>query len=234
VLPGGLTNRNFLVATEARRGVLKIDAAPRSAPLNTREAEAVIQKQGAQAGLASAVLYFDDTTYLVEYADGDVWTRQHLDDDANLEQLAGAMRKLHALPLTGRAFDAVAAADQYRSLLEGADASTARKHVAVIESMRRPKNLCCCHNDLVVANILATPELRFLDWEYACDNDPFFDLATVVEHHGLADTQADFLLDAYFDGAGANWREQLAEQRRLYRSLFWLWSAARPRLFPDT
>jgi thiamine kinase-like enzyme len=233
VLPGGLTNRNYLVETRCRQGVLKIDATPRSSPLNSRAEEAAVQKQGEQAGLANRVLYFDKTTYLVEYVDGDVWTPQHFHDDANLTQLAAALRKLHAMPLTGRVFDAIAAADQYRSELERADASIAKEHVALIESMRRPMNLCCCHNDLVAANILATPELRFLDWEYACDNDPFFDLATVVEHHALSNRQAEFLLDAYFDGDGMRWRKQLADQQRLYRSLLWLWSAARSRLFPD-
>ena len=53
---------------------------------------------------------------------------------------------------------------------------------------------------LVAGNIIATPAIRFLDWEYACDNDQFFDLATVVAHHDLSDDRADFLLNAYFDG----------------------------------
>lgn len=234
VLPGGLTNRNYLVETECRRGVLKVDATPRSSPLNSRADEAAAQKQGAQNGLANDVLYFDETTYLVEYVDGDVWTPQHFDDDANLTQLAAALRKLHALPLTGRVFDAKAAANRYRAELEGTDAINAKQHVALIESMRQPKNICCCHNDLVAANILVTSELRFLDWEYACDNDPFFDLATVVEHHELSNRQAEFLLNAYFDGDGMRWRKQLADQQRLYKSLLWLWLAARPRLFPDT
>lgn len=229
-LPGGLTNRNFLVETDSQRGVLKFDAAPRPAPLNPRIDEAEVQKQGVQAGIANAVLYFDETTYLVEYVDGEVWAPQHLDDDANLLLLADALRKLHAMPLTGRVFDARLAARVYRAELEGEEASIAKEHVEIIESMRRPKNICCCHNDLVAANILATPELRFLDWEYARDNDPFFDLATVVEHHGLSNRQAEFLLDAYFDGNGARWRAQLGEQQRLYRSLLWLWAAAKPRL----
>ncbi|MGI9223422.1 MAG: phosphotransferase [Woeseiaceae bacterium] len=233
-LPGGITNKDYLVETERQRGVLKFDASPRSSPLNSRAEEAAVQKQGEKAGLANAVLYFDETTYLVEYVEGDVWTPQHLDDDANLIQLAGALRKLHAMPLTGRVFDAISAADQYRAELEGADASIAKEHVALIESMRRPMNLCCCHNDLVAANVLATPDLKFLDWEYARDNDPFFDLATVVEHHGLSDRQAELLLHTYFDGDGRRWERQLADQRRLYQSLLWLWSAARSRLFPDS
>ena len=86
-----------------------------------------------------------------------------------------------------------------------------------------PRNLCCCHNDLVAANIIATPAIRFLDWEYACDNDPFFDIATVVAHHRMPDERAHFLLDAYFDGDGTRWRDYLTTQVRFYNALLWLW-----------
>ena len=87
-------------------------------------------------------------------------------------------------------------------------------------------NLCCCHNDLVAENIISTPDILLLDWEYACDNDPLFDIAVVVAHHGLSAGQADVLLDAYFDGDGDSWRHQLAIQQRLYNALNCLWAAA--------
>jgi thiamine kinase-like enzyme len=110
--------------------------------------------------------------------------------------------------------------------LDAATLVAAESRLALIDSMPGPMNLCCCHNDLVAENIIATPQVRFLDWEYACDNDPLFDLAIVVAHHDLSDRHADVLLDAYFDGAGRRWREQFATQMRLYDALNWLWSAA--------
>jgi thiamine kinase-like enzyme len=70
------------------------------------------------------------------------------------------------------------------------------------------------------------PEVRFLDWEYACDNDPFFDIATVVAHHDLPAGRAEFLLNAYFDGDGERWRSQLERQTEFYDALHWLWDAA--------
>ena len=223
-LPGGLTNRSYLVECADRRAVLKVDAAPRSEPLNTRPAEARIQQHAKRAGLANDVIHVNDTILLTEFIDGDVWTPAHFDDDHRLEQLGVRLRSLHRLPLTGRVFEAKAAAVRYAASLP--DTGAAREHVQLIAALRQPKKLCCCHNDLVAANIISTPEIRFLDWEYACDNDPFFDLATVVAHHDLSDRQANHLLDAYFDGEGGRWRRQLDEQVRLYRALLWLWSAA--------
>jgi len=226
-LAGGLSNKSWLVAAGGRRAVLKIDEYPRGAPFNTRAAEAQVQTQAAQAGLAGAVLFANDTVYMTEYLDGVVWSNASLDQNGDLEQLAAALRALHALPLTGRTFDAIGAARDYAGRIRDADADEVRDRVQTIEAMPLPQELCCCHNDLVAANIIATPDVRFLDWEYACDNDPLFDFATLVAHHKLSATRADYLLNAYYDGNGDQWREPLERQVKLYDSLLWLWEAAR-------
>ncbi len=217
-LAGGLNNKTWLVAAGGRRAVLKIDEHPRGAPFNTRAAEAQVQTQAAQAGLAGAVLFASESVYMTEYLDGTVWSNASLDQDENLEQLAAALRDLHTLPLTGRTFDAVGAARDYAECIRHADPDKVRDCVQTIEGVPLPQKLCCCHNDLVAANIIATPDLRFLDWEYACDNDPLFDLATLVAHHRLAPARADYLLNAYFNGDGDQWREPLERQIDIYEA----------------
>jgi thiamine kinase-like enzyme len=225
-LPGGLTNRTLLVEKEGRRAVMKIDPALRKAPYNSRPDEARIQDRAAAIGRATGVLYVADTVLLSEWAEGEVWTRDQFDDDENLERLGSALREIHGLPLTGRTFDAVAAARLYASCVNGADSNAARQHLAVVESAPAPTNLRCCHNDLVADNIISAPAVRFLDWEYACDNDPLFDVAVVVAHHGLSDRQAGILLDACFGGYSGSFRERLGGQVRLYNALNWLWATA--------
>ena len=225
-LSGGLTNRSWLVAANGKRAVLKIDASPRSAPYNSRQQEAQIQSNAANHGLANSVIHVNETVYMTEYLDGSVWSDVVLDDE-NLTRLAIALRKLHSLPLTGRTFDAATAARAYARRTRSADSDMIRDCIQVIDSLPLPRNLCCCHNDLVAANIIATPAIRFLDWEYSCDNDPFFDIATVVAHHRMPHERAQFLLDAYFDGDGARWRDYLMTQVRFYNALLWLWLNAR-------
>ena len=226
-LDGGLTNRTYLVDRGDKRAVLKIDDGPRSPPLNSREQEAQVQTRAANKGLASPVLLARDDVYMTEYLEGEVWTRDALQDDANLARLAAALRNLHSLPLTGRSFDARQAAKLYAKNVPARDVDFARDCLRVIDSMPRLQNLCCCHNDLVVGNIIATPEIRFLDWEYACDNDPFFDLATVIAHHQMSDDRAKVLLDAYFDGDGQRWQTHMTTMVRFYNALLWLWLKSR-------
>ena len=172
------------------------------------------------------MLYVDDTVLLCEWGEGEVWTSAHFDADDNLSRVANALREIHALPLTGKTFDAAAAAQLYAGSLDASMSGAAERHLAVVEAAPGPMNLCCCHNDLVAENIIATPDIRFLDWEYACDNDPLFDLAVIIAHHGLSRRQEQVLLDAYFDGNGEPWRRQLGVQMRLYNALNWLWAVA--------
>jgi len=230
-LEGGLTNRTWLLIAGDRKAVLKVDTAPRVAPFNGRLLEQRIQSRAAEADLASRVLFANETSYLTEYIGGDVWAAADLQKEENLIVLAGVLRRLHALPLSARRFDIVGAAHRYRDRIDSGDSEMARKYVDVIETYRAPLALCCCHNDLVAENIIAIaktdlPDLRLLDWEYACDNDPLFDLATVVAHHNLSASLATCLLDAYFKGDGERWREKFEQQLMLYDALLWLWNAA--------
>ena len=229
-LEGGLTNRTWLLIVGDRKAVLKVDTAPRVAPFNGRLLEQRIQSRAAEADLASRVLFADETSYLTEYIDGDVWAAADLEKEENLTALAGVLRRLHALPLSGRRFDIVGAAHCYRERIVSEESKIARKYVDVIEAHQVPQALCCCHNDLVAENIIAMPDLpdlRLLDWEYACDNDPLFDLATVVAHHDLSARLATCFLDAYFEGDGERWREKFEQQVIVYDALLWLWNAAR-------
>jgi thiamine kinase-like enzyme len=226
-LKGGLTNTTWLVECDGRKGVLKIDEGVRGDPYNSRSAEASIQSIAAEHGLASAVIHASERVLLTEYVEGVVWTLDCLEDDANIGQLAVALRKLHSLPLTGRTFDALGAARNYARRIIDPDVDRVRDCLGKIEAGPLPPNLCFCHNDLVVDNIVNTPETRFLDWEYACDNDPFFDLATIAAHHDLTKKQRGILLDAYCDGAGERWYPQLLRQAEIYEALLYLWECCR-------
>lgn len=224
LLTGGQSNHTWLLQKPGARAVLKFDEELRSAPYNSRPDEARVQSEAARQGLANAVLYVDDRVLLSEYAEGEVWSAASLSDTGNLEQLADVLRRAHALPSTGRRFDPVAAAEIYAGKIDG-DRELVTLCMGIAASVGRPKRSCCCHNDLVAANIIATPEVRFLDWEYACDNDPLFDLATVVEHHALSESCTEHLLRAYY--GDDRWRSELPGQQRLYQALLWLWLASR-------
>lgn len=225
---GGLSNRSYLVNKDGALAVLKIDDDPRGAPLNSRHIEARIQSAAAEEGLAGIVLHHDDCCLLTGYVEGRAWGTADLCDERKLQQLGRRLRQLHRLPLSGRTFDASDAARLYLRTINSDDTEQLEHCVRVIDSMPAPMNLSLCHNDLVVGNIIdAENDIVFIDWEYACDNDPFFDLATVAAHHQLSERQMSVLLRSYFDGEWTQWSSQLQRQIEHYEALLWLWNEAR-------
>ena len=229
-LDGGHSDAAWLIERDGIRAVLKLDEAPRSAPFNTRLVEASIQARAFDSGIGSRVLHADEQMLLSEYVEGAPWGTQENDDADELHALAMALRQVHALPLTGRQFDALTAAKQYLKGIGDADEEIAERCLRTIRETPMPVRPSCCHNDLVPANILVGNGIRLIDWEYACDNDPLFDLATVVVELNLNSADVSRMLDVYFDGDGARWLPDLARQQRLYEALTWLWRESEGRI----
>ena len=105
---------------------------------------------------------------------------------------------------------------------------TADRFLRIVDAHGAPgEQLACCHNDAVAANVVEGRDLRMIDWEYCGDNDPLFDLASLIGYHDLPPAGSAILLDSYAGGAGAELREKLREQCRLFDALQWLWLAAK-------
>ena len=96
------------------------------------------------------------------------------------------------------------------------------------------ESMCCCHNDIVAENVIQHSGLKLLDWGYACDNEPMFDLASVIGFHDLDKAQTDVLLGAYSGGAAPELHERLQDQIQLFDIIQWLWFAVRHSRSPDS
>ena len=190
------------------------------------------QRLAASNGLAPEVLLAaPDAGLLVsEFVAGSTLTSATLTDSVNLDSVAKLLHRLHALPCLGQQLDLVAAARTY----EAASPSSTRVRAAELaEELRRRVTECVrerlvpCHNDPVASNFVAGDGLRLLDWEYAADNDPLFDLAVVSAHHDLDSAARQRLATSYDAERAASVLRRLPAWERLYRCLFELWKVAR-------
>ena len=233
-LGGGRSNRSWLVETEDRKLVLRLDGPQARVFGLDRHTELAILGRASGQALAPQVVYADAAAGILvyEYLPGRCWTRADLESDASLEALAALLRRVHALPPSGVRFDAAGAAARYLERIRGDESLFAigQRCREIVASAPAPTGTACCHNDVVAANVIATPALRLLDWEYACDNEPLFDLASLIGYHDLAPRQKGTLLRAYAGDLAL--REQLEEQLRLFDALQWLWLAARQAAMP--
>jgi thiamine kinase len=236
-MAGGLTNRVYKLCGVDASYVLRLNADHTEAFGLDRHREISILEQASAAGLAPQIVHADvaNGILLLHYIEGRAWTSDDLVSFKNLELLASLLRSVHALPLSGKKFDASAIADAYLGNLSAQPElhTIGVRCKALIDCVELSESWCFCHNDVVAANVIARPDLMLLDWEYACDNDPLFDLASLISYHGLDKTIADILLNAYAGGIDAGLRDRLNERVHLYAALHWLWLASREVHSPD-
>lgn len=230
-LRGGLTNRIHVVEREGQKYILRLDAKHTDAFNLDRRCEMSVLVQAAGSGLAPEVIFSDTDAgiLLSAFVPGRIWQVSDLDDNGNVEDLAELLREIHDLPACGIAFNASRIARRYVENLSSNHSlhPFGVRCQEIIEIIDGSGVSCCCHNDLVVENIISSSRLMLLDWEYACDNDPLFDLASLIGYHDLSDKRAQVLLSAYAGGVDRTLTELLEEQVRLYDAIQWLWLANR-------
>ena len=209
---GGLTNVNHLVDHEGGRYVVRIPGAGTTEYID-RVAEEVAARSAADAGVNADVVFFDpgDGLMVTRYVDGSTtMTPRRFDDLSAVARAGQAFRRLHttAAPFATdfRLFGMI---DEYKGLLAAkratlpdgyeelqADADVTRRS---LERAARPQ--VPSHCDPLCENFLDTGERMYLiDYEYAGNNDPMWDLGDLSVEGGFGPEQDAALLRAYFAG----------------------------------
>jgi thiamine kinase-like enzyme len=206
-LPGGITNRNFLVRDEGTTRVARLSEERALLGIDRRN-EVVCQRAAWACGVGPEVLHHEDGLLISQHLPGRTLARADLQDPAVLSRLAATLRRLHGGwdRLTGEilyvcAFQVVRTYGRTAlhlgarlpadidGLLE--DARHLSHHVA-------PFRPVLCHNDLLAANLIDDgADVRLVDWEYAGMGHPLFDLANVAANGALSEVLEDGLLAEY-------------------------------------
>src|SRR3954452_8042038 len=207
-LPGGLTNRNYLVETPRRRVVVRLSSEQAALLAIDREAEWANSVAAAAAGVAPAVLGYLPThgALVIEWIDAETLTAAALDDSRTLAAVAATCRQLHAGPQFTGDFDMFALQRRYLDLVAARGYRLPPSYVDFLPDVdrirramsARPVDPVPCHNDLLAANILRDAErLWFIDFEYAGNGDPFFELGNLCSEAHLGPDRLEELVSAY-------------------------------------
>lgn len=199
-LDKGLTNDNYLITVDHQRFVLRVPKSDSDRIVNyIHEAKALALVK--QAGLDVQTLYYDPNTgiKITTYMDDLKTYNEYTGDDKPL-RTAALMKRLHALntPI-GYAFDPISRYLQYRSYVTKPliDDERATKILDAVKDVQGPMILC--HNDWVPGNIgFGLHKDVLIDYEYAGDNDPFFDVMSFITENDLPPKDRQRFLDAYF------------------------------------
>ncbi len=231
-LPGGLTNTNYLLATDSGKVVLRLNSTISDALNLNRVAENQALRRADSVGLCAPLVYTDPGhRYLVtRYIEGRPWRAE---EDGALVKLATLLQQVHQLPPIDSALNISDKIASYLreippdALFSSDLQSLAERifpHIAKAETLTQ--GICLTHNDLLPGNLLVSNSGRLyaIDWEYAATSDPFYDLAVLFDGHQLNTQQQSSFLEAYLNRPATNedW-QRLGHWQIIYRYLTLLW-----------
>jgi thiamine kinase-like enzyme len=232
-LAGGLSNRSYKVVTPSVTAVLRIPAGDAALLGIDRENEYRNTLAAHAAGIGPPVLdrLPAEGVTVVGWLDGRTPTPAELHEPAVLDRVVAACRTLHS----GRPFatdvDLPAVQREYRvrchdrglAVPPGYDERQPAVDRIVAALAGGRESTVPCHNDLGAANMLDTgTRVWFVDYEYAGNNDPDFELGTLADEAGLP---PEPVVERYYGRP----RPSRAARARLYavlaRHTWVLWAA---------
>ncbi len=233
-LDGGITNRNYVVVCGADRFVLRVCGDRTNLLEIDRMREHEAATRAASLGIAPRVIEWVESAGLLvtSYIHGRTITPADLASTDGLAAVCAALRKFHASgPLSGD-FDAFVVPFLHREAAVSCNVAIpdefaaaelcARQIAAAFAADPEPK--MACHNDLLNANFLRDDtQLWLLDWEYAGNNDRYFDLGNMAVNNDFDADADEALVLAYF---GSVTRRRLARLRLMrimsdFREAMW-------------
>ena len=207
-LSGGLTNVNLKVTTDEASVVVRIAQAGSELLAIDREAEYENSKSAAEAGVGAPVLEFvrDPGLLVVGFIEGHTFTDDDLRHGGHLTRVAAACRQLHEGPRFVSDFDMFEIQPRYLAIAHehgfrlpdryeefAGQAARIRRAFAT-----KPSTSVPCNNDLLAGNFIDDGEkLWLIDYEYAGNNDPCFELGNLWSEANLTDEQLEELMEAY-------------------------------------
>ena len=210
VLPGGITNQNFVVTDRGERFVVRVaDDIPVHGVMRFNELAASRAAQA--AGVSPEVVYHEPGAMVLRFIDGATYGEAEVRAAQSAGRIVPLLRKVHHdIPnhFQGPAliFWAFQVVRGYANTLAECDSRMTPELPrllaanAALEAALGPVEIVFGHNDLLAANFIDDgARLWLIDWDYAGFNTPLFDLANLASNNQFSAAEEDTLLEAYFD-----------------------------------
>ena len=184
--PKGLTNENWIFTLDNETYIFRLP----TILVNNYQQELKVIHLLKDKQLDVETIYFDPTTgiKITKFVE-DLTEFGECTLENKIEEVAKLMRKLHSLQIeTGCHFDPISKLEFYKSKVKNCPYT-----FNVDDLINKIINLNCspilCHNDWVSGNILFGSNKNYLiDYEYASDNDPLFDVMSFITENNIDDS----------------------------------------------
>ncbi|ULQ53193.1 choline/ethanolamine kinase family protein [Flavihumibacter fluvii] len=211
-LEGGLTNTNYRVDTQNGTYFMRVSHPSTHLLGIDRKNEKVNTERAHQAGVGPAVIDFlpAEKVLVIEWINAKtIHAADFQSQPGLLVDVAAALRKLHAGPAFQGEFNFPAVRQKYLDIvLQNGfylPADYVKIQPLVLELERAlavdPEHKVPCNNDLLAENfMLAEDKIWIIDYEYAGQNEPSFEIGNLVSESGLSESQLTTLCGAYWQG----------------------------------
>jgi thiamine kinase-like enzyme len=194
----------------------------------SRRNEVKIQNKAYKKGIASKVYIHDEKNSLMicDFLKG--FHKQKL-NKKYIKVLVKSLKKLHNIKAKDKEYKIKDDFKKYKKILKDRKSKqlikSSLKEFKKIKKHKFEKVLC--HHDLNKNNILFYKnKALFIDWEFACVNDRFFDLANICIEFSLDKKQEQKLLKEYLKKVKKSDIKKLASYKIVYKNLWLLWFKA--------
>lgn len=234
-LNGGLSNNSFLLQVGEEQLVLRLSNQANSNIWLNNANELAVHANAADMELSVNIIYAEPEQGILvtRYIPNANCAPENINILGFIESLARLLKQVHELESPAVILKPEQRVQYYLSELEQNakfDLSklnyfNAPMHKLIKQEWKRAYVHCCCHNDLVLGNILHhNHRLLLLDWEYAALGDPYFDLAALTLNFNMTNIQSRHLLMAYeSDILQLESEQRLRYNQAIYLYLELLW-----------
>lgn len=232
-LEGGSRSTSYRVRTPERDVVVRVPTNDSPLLPIDRDAEYANSLVAAGSGVAPQVVEYarNNSLLVVAHVPGRTLASHDVGKVEMLHRLAATCRRLHAGPRFVTDFDVFAIQRTYVRTVLAHGLTLPDGYVELEPQVRRieaalgvePVRPVPCHNDVVAANVIDDGRrLWLVDFEYAGNNDPSFELGNIAAGSRLDVDQLPALVTAYF---GRPVPRQVARARLSMAVALYAWTA---------
>jgi thiamine kinase-like enzyme len=208
-LPGGLTNENFKVVTDAGTYVARLWSGGGELLGIDREHEFRNSQLAAAAGVGAPVIEYrpQDRVLVLGFIEGRTLGNADVADPAMINRIAAACRALHGAGRFAGDFDMFVLQPRYYATVKEAGIRIPAGYADLLPAFEaaraalavRDEGTVPCNNDLLAANFIDDGDrLWLIDYEYSGNNDPCFELGNIAAETGLDADALAALVAAYY------------------------------------
>ena len=218
-LMGGMSNYTYIIEIEGEKYTFRIPGKGAEHFTNRKQEIAIMKEIEKYDFLPAPIINDEKTGYKVApYVDG-----QPLSEitPKPLELVVPILKKLHNAPKFSFNYEPLKRLEKYEKITSGLDpvyVALKDKWAEIYNNVLKDIELVPCHGDSQTSNfVLGDKKIYLMDWEFAANNDPIYDIACF----GNANfDEAIQLIEEYFESAGKKEYQRLYAWR-MFQCLQW-------------